>query len=102
MQDGKVITVTGRMVCLPHKMGIFGGVQTDECAFGFRSNTGEHYAISNLDQLEARDSLIDSVGQTGDEFYRISGVFTYGSTDQYSIYDIKGMVNVDSIEVIVT
>lgn len=89
MQDGKEITVTGRMVCLPHERGLFSGPET-ECAFGFRSDTGEHYAISNLDEIA--DELEESVGTM--RKFVLSGTFTYG---QYGNYDVAGSIKVDSV-----
>jgi hypothetical protein len=90
MQDGKEITVTGRMVCLPHERGLFSGPETEECAFGFRSNTGEHYAISNLG--EVAEELEESVGTVRE--FALSGTFTYG---QYRNYDVAGFIEVDSV-----
>lgn len=93
MQDGKVITVTGRMVCLPHERGLFPGPETDECAFGFRSDTGEHYAISNLEEISNEEpALQDAVG-TPLQFV-MTGTFTYG---KYSNYDVVGFIEVDSV-----
>lgn len=93
MQDGNEITVTGRMVCLPHERGLFDGPETEECAFGFRSNTGEHYAISNLEEISRQEpALQDSVG-TGRQF-ALTGTFTYGN---YRNYDVVGLIDVDSV-----
>ena len=93
MQDGKEITVTGRMVCLPHERGLFGGPETEECAFGFRGNSGEHYAISNLQEvLQDEPALEGSIG-TGRQF-ALTGTFTYGD---YQNYDVVGLIKVDSV-----
>lgn len=92
MRDGQVVTITGRMVCLPHERGLFGGPETKECAFGFRSNTGEHYAISNLEEISQEPALEGSVG-TGIQF-TLTGTFTYGD---YQNYDVVGLIEVDSV-----
>lgn len=94
MQDGKEISVVGSMVCLPHKQGLFPGPETQECAFGFRGQDGEHYAIANLNQLEEQEVLIGSVGSARQ--FQISGAFTYGSDEDY-IYDVVGRIDVDSV-----
>jgi hypothetical protein len=93
MQDGKEITVTGRMVCLPHEHGLFGGPETEECAFGFRADSGEHYAISNLEQISQEEpALQESVGTMRQ--FALTGTFTYGG---YQNYDVAGLIEVDSV-----
>lgn len=41
------ITVRGVMVCLPHKNTE--GPQTEECAFGLRSDSGQYFALNDTD-----------------------------------------------------
>jgi hypothetical protein len=89
MQDGKEITVTGQMVCLPHERGLFPGPETEECAFGFRGQSGEHYAISNFEEISRMEPLLEeSVGS--DRKFVITGIFTYG---EYRNYDVVGMID---------
>jgi hypothetical protein len=94
MQDGKEITVTGRMVCLPHERGLFSGPETEECTFGFRSNDGKHYTISNFNQLEEQETLTASVGTVRQ--FQISGIFSYGD-EGHENYDVVGRIDVDSV-----
>lgn len=85
------------MVCLPHKAGIFGGVQTDECLLGFLGQGGEHYAISNFEEISRKEPLlVKSVG--GTQEFVISGTFTYGD---YRNYDVVGTIDADSVELLV-
>jgi hypothetical protein len=93
MQDGKEITVTGRMVCLPHERELFGGPETEECAFGFRSNSSKQYAISNLQEVSQEEpALQKSVGTVRQ--FALTGTFTYGD---YQNYDVVGLIDVDSV-----
>lgn len=97
MQDGKEITVIGRMVCLPHVQGLFPGPETEECAFGFRGNGGEHYAISNFEEIAKEEpTLEESVG--GEREFVIAGTFTYG---EYRNYDVVGTIDIDSVELLI-
>jgi hypothetical protein len=95
MQDGKEITIAGRMVCLPHKQGLFPGPQTGECAFGFRGDDGKHYVITNINQLEKQQALIGPVGTVRQ--FQISGLFTYGTDEEHERYDVVGRIDVDSV-----
>lgn len=97
MQDGKNTEVVAAMVCLPHKQTLFGGPQTDECAFGFRGEDGNHFALYNYGEVEEENpGLSERVG-TGQKF-QISGVFHYGGSAGYEKYDIKGMIDADLFE----
>jgi hypothetical protein len=42
---GEEATITGTMVCLPHKGD---GPHTLECAYGLKGDDGKHYALKNL------------------------------------------------------
>jgi len=46
--SGTTITVTGKIVCLPHKDTT--GPQTLECAFGLQTDAGTYYALSDTSQ----------------------------------------------------
>ncbi len=98
MQDGTQITVTGRLVCLPHERGLFGGgPETYICISGFRSNTGEHYGISNLEEISQEEPALQ--GSTGSEQeFVIAGKFTYGD---YGNYDVVGTIDADSAELLI-
>lgn len=97
MQDGMEVSIAGRMVCLPHEQGLFPGPETQECAFGFRGQNGEHYAISNLEEIAREEPLIEqSVG--GSQEFVISGTFTYAD---YMNYDVVGTIEADSVELLI-
>lgn len=87
-------TLTGEVVCLPHKDT--DGPHTMECAFGMRTETGEHYAL-DLALMSQQGPILDS----GDRFIA-SGMITpieLLSTDQWQKYDIEGIFSVtDSVE----
>ena len=96
MQDGKEINVAGRMVCLPHERGLFPGPETTECAFGFRGQNGEHYAIGNLEDISEKEPLLEQSVGASQEFI-ISGAFTYGD---YRNYDVVGTIVADEVEIL--
>lgn len=87
-------TLSGEVVCLPHKDT--GGPHTMECAFGMRTDTGEHYAL-DLSLMSQENPGLDS----GDRF-TANGLITpleLLSTDHWQKYDIEGIFSVtDSIE----
>jgi hypothetical protein len=90
MQDRKEIDVTGHMVCLPHKQGIFEGGETLECAFGFKGDDGRHFAIGDLRRFTEIPA--------SSEHILLSGIFTYGSPGSYEKdrYDVVGSIQVSS------
>lgn len=96
MQDGKDISVAGRMVCLPHEQGLFPGPETQECMFGFRGQNGEHYWISNVEEISNEElRLEDNVG--GSQEFIVSGTFTYGD---YRNYDVVGTIVASEAELL--
>lgn len=90
IQDGKEIDMTGHMACLPYKLGIFGGGETLECAIGFRSDDGKHFAISDLRRFNEIPAPSEHIS--------ISGTFIYDSPGPYEKgrYDVIGSIQVDS------
>lgn len=96
MQDGKDISVAGRMVCLPHEQGLFPSPETQECTFGFRGQNGEHYWISNLEEISNEElRWEDNVG--GSQEFTVSGTFTYGD---YRNYDVVGTIIASEAELL--
>ncbi|WP_148700094.1 hypothetical protein [Candidatus Nitrososphaera evergladensis] len=93
MQDGKTVSIIGQMVCLPHKQDLFGRYGTGLCVPGFKGSDGSHYALSNIEQLSRGEPAL---GFTNAQF-QISGVFSYGATEQYRNYDVAGMIEADSV-----
>jgi hypothetical protein len=85
-QEGE-ITITGEVVCLPHKDT--SGPQTLECAFGLENNEGTYFAL--------QDSSIDYSNIAGLEVgsrVTIEGTFQNSPSDRYQ--DI-GLIVVDSV-----
>ena len=86
----KEITITGEMVCLPHRNT--SGPQTLECAFGLKSNGGKYYALRDSDPEYSNISSA-SMG----EQVTVNGTFTSQNNSKYQ--DI-GIILVDSITTI--
>ena len=85
------ISVEGTIVCLPHKNTE--GPQTLECAFGLRSDTGDHYGLRNLNQ----DRLIDGTLSVSTRV-RVSG--KVAAPDENEKYGVVGNIDIESIEVV--
>ena len=81
-QDATNIVVSGEMVCLPHKMTT--GPQTQECALGLHTDDNRYYALKNATQT-------NSVGTR----VTVQGALT---TDNNTIYDIVGVIDVSSLK----
>lgn len=87
-------TLTGEVVCLPHKDT--DGPTTLECAYGLKTDVGEHYALDL--------ALMSQGGTMPDTGERISanGMVTpieMLSTDQWRKYDMEGIFSVtDSLQ----
>lgn len=86
--------LAGEYVCLPHKD--VSGVQTDECAFGMKTEAGEFYAVDmNLLSQNVPQMTI------GDKF-QATGVITpieMLSSDHWQKYNVKGIFSItDSFE----
>lgn len=80
--------LSGEVACLPKKAG---APQTEECASGFRTATGEYFAIDFSLMAQTPPSI-----ETGDHF-TASGLVTpieRLSADQWRTYDIAGIFSV--------
>lgn len=89
-------SLSGEYVCLPHK--ISNGPQTDECAFGIKTETGEYYAVDLSPMSQQHEAL--TVG----EFISAKGLVTpieRLSTDQWQKYNVEGMFSITDSLVIV-
>lgn len=84
---GEEITVSGEVVCLPHKDT--SGPQTEECAFGVLTEGGDHYGFRNLGRIVSDIDL-----QTGMQV-EVSG--NLNEPDDSNIYNIVGEIDVQSI-----
>ncbi len=86
----------GTYECLPHRDT--SGPQTLECAFGIQTDDGDHHGLS-LTALAP--SLADTL-QTGTRI-RVQGVYVPVealSSDAWQRYDIEGILQVDTLELI--
>jgi hypothetical protein len=82
---GQTVTVTGVVVCLPHKDT--SGPQTLECAFGVKDKTGSYYGLR-----DESHRFMASI-QTG-KTITVTGVLR---SDPKTIYDIKEIIEIQSL-----
>ncbi len=80
-----VRTITGKIVCLP-KPG--NGPQTLECAFGLQADDHKYYSLRN----NTRQDIPTSTK------VRVKGTVSAPSSDE--IYDIDGVITVQSVETV--
>lgn len=82
-------TLTGEYVCLPHRDTA--GPQTLECAYGIKTEVGEHYALDfGADSQDPQDIIMGKK-------VTITGIITpieRLSTDQWQKYDVEGIFSV--------
>ncbi len=87
-------TLTGEVVCLPH--ADTSGPVTEECAYGLRTDVGEHYALDLAIMSQPAAPL-----ETGQRI-SANGLITpieLLSTDHWRKYDVEGIFSVtDSLE----
>lgn len=82
-------TLTGEVVCLPH--ADTDGPHTMECAYGLRTDVGEHYALDLALMSQEHRPL-----ETGERI-SANGMITpieMLSTDHWRKYDIEGIFSV--------
>lgn len=89
-------TLKGKGVCLPHKDT--SGPQTDECAFGMRTEAGEYYALDfNLMSQGYPDELYNGT------IFSANGTVTpieNLSASNWQKYNVKGIFSVtDSVQI---
>lgn len=87
-------TLQGKMVCLPHKDT--SGPVTLECAFGIKTDAGDHYALDTTTYFPEEIYNLPM-----DERVAVSGVITpieKLKEDRVSIYAIKGVLRVTGLE----
>lgn len=87
-------SLEGEYLCLPHVDT--SSPQTDECAFGIKTDVGEYYAVDFMLMSQTAPQLV-----TGDRF-RANGLITpieRLSTDHWRQYPVEGIFSVtDSVE----
>jgi len=89
VQQNGSITVTGEMVCLPHKD--LSGPQTDECAIGLKTDQQEYFALDFSSASMNTKSLVKG------EKVTVSGIFVpidQISSNHWEVYPIKGILSV--------
>lgn len=74
-KDGEKITVIGDYECLPHKDQ--SGPQTLECAFGIKTDSGEHFG---LDDPELK--FVTKIGTN--KRFKVEGIFKKSTDSQYN------------------
>jgi hypothetical protein len=84
------ITVTGHIVCLPHKNS--NGPQTMECAFGLEDSNGQYYRLQDNDPLGKNINNI-----TGDTVVEIQGHFT---PQKDKVYQGIGLIDITKVTVL--
>ncbi len=85
------MTISGTYECLPHANP--DGPQTMECAFGIKSDQGDHYAVNFGQSADAMNAF-----QSG-QHVTISGFFVPKealNSDQWQRYNMKGIFTVTS------
>lgn len=87
VSSGTEVTLVGSIVCLPHKGD---GPHTLECAYGFRADNGNHYALHNL--FDGPWPWHLDVGDRA----RVEGTLTAPAANEK--YDIVGVIDVESSE----
>lgn len=85
----KNVTLSGTYVCLPHSDT--SGPQTDECAFGIKTDDGIYYAVNF-------GASVDAMGQfQSNEHIKAEGFVVIKealSTDQWNKYNMKGIFTI--------
>ncbi len=83
------ITVTGKVICLPHKDT--SGPQTLECAFGIKNTAGTNYALNDPEMKYVTNLQMDTE-------VTITGMLnTASATDPQQKYDIAGTIEMNSV-----
>lgn len=86
---GSELTISGEIDCLPHKGS---GERTLECAYGLRSDDGNHYGLEGLSQEDLMTGKV-SVGRV----VEVRGWFRPALPSEK--YDIAGTIEIDSLVV---
>jgi hypothetical protein len=90
------LTMTGEIVCLPHKKimsGLFGNVETSECAIGFAALDGKHYGFDSLFFDEKHNWLFGAQGSK--ELFNVTGIVRPAG-DDFKLYDVAGVIDITS------
>jgi hypothetical protein len=88
----KKVTLTGTYICLPHKNKT--GPQTEECAFGIKTNTGDYYAVNFGQSAQAMEQFQNGETITAEGFTVIKEAL---STNYWDKYDMEGIFTITKI-----
>lgn len=85
----KNMTLSGVYVCLPHLDTT--GPQTEECAFGLKTDDGVYYAVNFGASADAMNQFQSGARITAEGFVVIKEAL---STDQWAKYNMKGIFTI--------
>lgn len=91
------MTISGLYVCLPHKDTT--GPQTEECAFGIKTDSGDYYAVNFGQSGYAMNDFINGSYIKADGFFVIKEALSTNHWDKYNmkgIFTITKMISVDN------
>lgn len=83
------VTLSGTYECLPHR--VTSGPQTDECAFGLKTDEGEHYAVNFGASASAMERFQAGEHITAEGFVVPRMAL---SDSQWAKYDMEGMFTI--------
>ncbi|MBI2030005.1 hypothetical protein HYT05_00090 [Candidatus Kaiserbacteria bacterium] len=82
-------TISGQYVCLPHVDTT--GPQTEECAFGLKTDAGEYYAVNFGQSADAMQQFQSGAHIRAEGFIVIKEAL---STDHWQKYDMEGIFTI--------
>lgn len=85
----KNVTLSGTYVCLPHADTT--GPQTEECAFGIKTDEGDYYAVNFGASADAMAQFQSGAHITAEGFIVIREAL---SSDQWAKYNMKGIFTI--------
>lgn len=88
----KNVTLTGTYTCLPHKDT--SGPQTEECAFGFKTDDGLYYAVNFGASASAMEQFQTGAHVIADGFVVIREAL---SSDHWAKYNMEGIFTVTKV-----
>lgn len=85
----KNVTMHGTFECLPHANA--NGPQTEECAFGLKTDEGDHYAVNFGAGATAMQQFQSGAHITAEGFLVLKEAL---NTDQWNKYNMKGIFTI--------
>lgn len=86
------VTLSGTYVCLPHLDTT--GPQTEECAFGFKTDAGAYYAVNFGESADAMQQFMAGAHITAEGFTVIKEAV---STNQWDKYNMEGFFTITRV-----